>query len=44
MKQKFLFLFTFLFSPFAVIASEANLEIPDLHAGSYHIFGGTITA
>ena len=27
-----------------VFASEADLAIPDLHAGSYTLFGGTITA
>jgi len=25
-------------------ASEVNLAIPDLHAGTYHIFGGTVTS
>jgi len=34
----------FLFSAVNVFASEADLAIPDLHAGSYTLFGGTITA
>ena len=27
-----------------VQASEADLAIPDLHQGTYHIFGGTVTS
>jgi len=34
----------FLFTAVNVFASEADLAIPDLHAGSYTLFGGTITA
>ncbi|HOT44603.1 MAG TPA: sodium/proton-translocating pyrophosphatase [Spirochaetota bacterium] len=34
----------FLFSAVNVFASEADLAIPDLHDGSYTLFGGTITA
>ena len=29
---------------FDVSASEANLAIPDLHEGTFHLFGGSITA
>ena len=25
-------------------ASEADLAIPDLHQGTYHIFGGTVSS
>jgi K(+)-stimulated pyrophosphate-energized sodium pump len=35
------FLFACVISAFA---SEANLEIPDLHEGVFHVFGGSITA
>ncbi len=31
-------------SCFGVLASEADLAIPDLHEGTFHIFGGTISA
>ncbi len=31
-------------SCFSVLASEADLAIPDLHEGTFHIFGGTISA
>ncbi len=34
----------FLLTSLQVFASEADLAIPDLHAGSYTLFGGTITA
>jgi K(+)-stimulated pyrophosphate-energized sodium pump len=34
----------FLLASLQVFASEADLAIPDLHAGSYTLFGGTITA
>ena len=34
----------FLLPAVTVFASEADLAIPDLHAGSYTLFGGTITA
>ena len=33
-----------LLTSMGVLASEADLAIPDLHAGSYTLFGGTITA
>jgi K(+)-stimulated pyrophosphate-energized sodium pump len=33
-----------LISGIQAFASEANLAIPDLHEGTFHIFGGTITA
>ncbi len=41
--------FIFLTSAFAglcinVQASEADLAIPDLHEGTYHMFGGTVTS
>jgi len=44
-KLKFLLMFAglFLFSGIS-FASEANLAIPDLHEGAYHIFGSTISA
>ncbi len=35
---------TFLLLSLQAFASEADLAIPDLHAGSYTLFGGTITA
>ena len=34
----------FLLTAVSAFASEADLAIPDLHAGSYTLFGGTITA
>lgn len=34
----------FVGSCFSALASEADLAIPDLHEGTFHIFGGTISA
>ncbi len=34
----------FLLTGSPALASEADLAIPDLHAGHFHIFGGTISA
>ncbi|MCL2039693.1 MAG: sodium-translocating pyrophosphatase [Bacteroidetes bacterium] len=33
-----------LFSTFGLYASDVNLAIPDLHEGTFHIFGAVITA
>ena len=35
---------TFVFSSVRAFASEADLAIPDLHNGVFHIFGGTVSA
>ena len=35
---------TFLFSATSVFASEANLAIPDLHEGTFHVFGLEMTS
>ena len=44
MKTILFCLLTFLFGSFGLLASEANLLIPDLHAGGYHILGQTISS
>jgi hypothetical protein len=43
-KQVMFIAFCLLFSSFGLYASELDLAIPDLHAGTFHIFGGVITA
>jgi len=45
-KLKFLLLLTgfFLFSGISAFASEANLAIPDLHEGTFHVFGIEMTS
>ena len=35
---------TFILSNVRAFASEADLAIPDLHNGVFHIFGGTVSA
>ncbi|MBN2400848.1 MAG: sodium/proton-translocating pyrophosphatase [Spirochaetes bacterium] len=44
LKRTSLLLGFFLLTAVSAYASEADLAIPDLHAGSYNLFGGTITA
>ena len=42
--KRLFFTGAFLVASLQAFASEADLAIPDLHAGSYTLFGGTITA
>ena len=44
LKRTSLSLGFFLLTTVSAFASEADLAIPDLHAGSYTLFGGTISA
>ncbi len=44
LKRMLFMLAAFQLSTLSLFASEADLAIPDLHAGSYTLFGGTITA
>ena len=43
-KQVMVLLFVALITPFQTFASEADIAIPDLHAGEFHIFGQIIKA
>lgn len=43
-KQIVFFISSLLFGSFRVFASEADLAIPDLHAGTFHIFGNSVAA
>lgn len=43
-KALFISLLCLFFSSFGLFASELDLAIPDLHEGTYHILGQTITA
>lgn len=42
--RPFVLMTIILFSSFGLFASEADLAIPDLHAGTFHIEGYTVTA
>lgn len=44
LKRALLLLFTTLFTGVSSFASEADIAIPDLHQGTFHIFGNTITS
>ena len=43
-KSLLLFVGLFLCSGTSLFASEANLKIPDLHEGTFHIFGGEVSS
>ena len=42
--KKFVFMIMALLAPFFVLASEADIAIPDLHSGKFNLFGNTVTA